>query len=133
MPAFFHPDYAAGGPEMVRTRAGTAGRIRLRVLGSYSSGANYSAVSAATIGFTTLAASDITVSVATAPPYEHTLASKTVTLTSGDDGAGMHWAITDETDSKVLLVAPGTPNETPLESGGVLTSPSGFFSRHSLA
>lgn len=131
MPPYYHPDYADGGADMVRARAATTNRIRLRALGSYTLGASFSTVSAATISAPLyLAPSDITSSGASGATRQQTLASKALTLSAGDDGAGMHWAITDETDSKVLLVAPGSSDVSPLVPGGQLTSPSFVFASH---
>jgi hypothetical protein len=127
MATFFDIDFADGGPDMLRARAATAGRLRLRALGSYSAGDSFATVSGATLGYAALSASDITSSGAVGATRQHTLAGKTITLSAGDDGAGLHYAITDETASKVLFVGPGAADVTPLDSGGTLTSPSFVF------
>ncbi len=130
MATFYHPDFADGGPDMLRARAATAGRIRLRVLGSYTAGANFATVSGATLGYVSLSGSDFTSSGSAGATRQNTLAGKTINLTAGDDGVGLHYAITDETDSKVLFVGPGTSDVTPLVSGGTLTSPSFVFASY---
>lgn len=130
MATFYHPDFADGSVDMLRTRSGTSGRIRLRALGSYTAGASYATVASATLGYVNLSSSDFTSAGSAGATRQHTLASKVITLAAGDDGVGLHYAITDETDSKVLFVGPGTSNTTPLESGGTLTSPSFVFASH---
>lgn len=130
MAMFYHPDFADGGVDMLRTRAATSGRLRWRALGSYTAGASYATVGGATLGFVNLSPSDFTSAGAAGATRQHTLASKVITLSAGDDGAGLHYAITDETDSKVLFVGPGASNVTPLESGGTLTTPAFVFASY---
>ena len=130
MASWYHPDFADGSADMLRARAATTGRIRLRILGSYTLGASYATVAAASIGIVSLVPGDITSAGAAGSTRQHTVAGKAVPLTGADDGAGMHWAITDETDSKVLVAGSGTPSMTPIAAGGTMTSPSFVLASH---
>ena len=112
---------------MLRARAASAGRLRYRLLGSYANGQSYATVVAATAGFATLTPTDIQSTGVLGATRVHTILSKSLTLTAGEDGAGMYMAITDETDSKVLLAWPATSNITPLAVDGTVTVPAFNF------
>lgn len=131
---YFSPDYAAGGPDMLRTRAATSGRIRLRALRSYTAGATFADVSAATIGIVSVTPGDITdtPNPATGVTLRTTLGAKTLPVTVDDPGTTLRWAITDETASVVLLAGAASvpPEDLPLRSGGSLVLPASEISRH---
>jgi hypothetical protein len=122
-----HPDFADGSADMLRTRAATANRIRLRALSAYTAGASHSTVVSNTLGVVSLTAADITSREGAGGVREHVLAAKSITLSAAHSSATVYWAITDEADSKVLLAASGTADASSLASGGKLNSPSFVF------
>lgn len=129
---WYSPEFADGGTDMLRARAATSGRLRLRALRSYVAGASFADVSAATIGRVAVSATDITDSGAPGAPRDHTIGTKSVVLESDDAGTTLCWAITDETDSKVLLagLASVPADKLPLRAGGTLLVAASVIARH---
>ena len=131
---YFSPEYAAGGPDLLRTRAATSGRIRLRALRSYTAGASFADVAAATIGIVSVTPGDITdtPNPVTGVTLRTTMGAKSIPLSADDTGTTLRWAITDETSSLVLLAGAASvpPENLPLRSGGSLVLAASEISRH---
>lgn len=129
---WYSPEFADGGTDMLRARAATSGRLRLRALRSYVAGASFADVSAATLGRVAVSPTDITDSGAPGAPRDHVIAAKSVALESDDPGTTLRWAITDETESQVLLagLASVPEEQRPLRAGGALVMPASVIARH---
>lgn len=113
-----------GGPDLIRTLAGTASRVKLHVIKAYSAGDSYSTVvTTNSCGSVDLAAGDIT-TANNGSNRRTTIASKTISSLSANSGAGpdLHIAIVDSTGTAVLLVTDETSNQV-LTSGNSFTVP----------
>ena len=116
MPDFHGQTYGAGGPDLLRTRAATAGRIQVWLLPSYTLGASYATLSAAKAASANLAAADIVTSGTNGSTTATVIASKSTTLTATVLAASLttlHQAVVDTVSSEVHLVdAVAAPTDT---------------------
>jgi hypothetical protein len=108
---------ADGGPDVLRLRAATPGRIVARLLSGYTVGDSYSTVVADSLGSAALAPGDITSAGASGASRVTTIASKTVAIGSNNAGTTLHYAVVDSVSNEVLAVTTATSNTTPLTSG----------------
>lgn len=119
MPTFHGQTFGAGGPDLLRTRAATAGRIQVWLLPSYSLGASYAALNAAKAAAANLAAADITTAPGGGSSTVTTIAAKAATLSATVLAASLttlHQAVVDTVSSEVHLVA-AVPAPTDTSTG----------------
>jgi hypothetical protein len=116
MPTYHGTSYGPGGPDMLRTRAATAGRIQVWLLPSYTAGASYATLNAAKAAAASLVAGDIVTTGASGASTATVIAAKSTTLTATVAAASLstlHQAIVDTVSSEVHLVGPvATPTNT---------------------
>lgn len=122
MPKFAGIPQFDGGPDALRTRAATTGRIKAHLISGYTVGDSYATVVAASLGNVNLAPGDIVSAGASGATRVTTIASKAITLSAGHAGTTLHYAVVDSTTSEVLNVSTATSDVTPVVSGGVWTS-----------
>jgi len=126
MAKWAHATLLDNGPQIIVTRAATAGRIKEHVIKAYTAGDSYSTVvTTNSVGNVDLAAADVPLSGAAGASRTMTVASKTGTNASASSGASpnLHLAIVDTTTSEVLLVTDETTDQV-ITSGNPLTFPS---------
>lgn len=112
-----------GGSDLIRTRAGTAARVKMHVIKAYAANDSYATVTGNSCGSFDMVAADLVQSGAAGAARTTTVASKVVTLTA-NSGAGpnLHIALVDSVSSEVLLVTDETTDQV-LTSGGTFTVP----------
>jgi len=101
-----------GGSDVLRTRAGTANRIKQLVIKAYAMGDSYATVSANKCGEIAMVAADFVQSGSAGAARVTTVAAKSIPLTV-DSGSGpdVHIALVDTTTSEVLYVTDETNNQ----------------------
>lgn len=99
-----------GGSDLIRTRAATAGRIKMHVIRAYSAGDSYATVVGNSCGSVDMAAGDYVQSGAAGSPRVTTVGAKAGVSISTGSGASpdLHIAHVDSVSSEVLYVT----NET---------------------
>lgn len=111
--------YFDGGPDLLRTRAATAGRIQLHLLASYSAGQSYATVLGNSIGNTNYAPGDIVGSGASGSARVTTFAGKSLTLTAAASGTpDLHLAVLDTVSNEVHFVTDESSNPASVAIGG---------------
>lgn len=124
MAKFAGTAFLDGGSDLLRTRAGTAGRIKQHVIKAYSAGDSYATVTGNSCGSVDMAAADYVQSGASGAARVTTVAAKTITLTANSgSGPDTHIATVDSTTSEVLYVTDETNNQQ-LYSGNTFNCPS---------
>lgn len=109
MPHFHGQNFGAGGPDLLRTRAATAGRIQVWLLPSYTLGASYAALNAAKAAAANLGVSDIASTGSDGAATVTTIAAKSTTLSATVLAASLttlHQAVVDTVSGDVHLVCP---------------------------
>lgn len=123
MAKFKSAAYLDGGPDLLRTRAGTSGRLQTHLLSAYSAGDSYSTCSAASLGSVNLSTGDITTANGSSSSRVTTIASKTITLTGSASGTpDLHLAVLDTVSSEVHWVTPDNTDPASVASGGTVTT-----------
>ena len=112
-----------GGTDLIRTRAGTAARIKMHVIKAYAAGDSYATVVTTNgCGSVDLVAADLAQSSSGAN-RRMTAAAKAVPLTANSGATpNLHIAIVDSVSSDVLLVTDETTDQV-LTSGGTFNVP----------
>lgn len=112
-----------GGTDLIRTRAGTAARVKMHVIKAYAAGDSYATVTGNSCGSFDMAAADFVQSGGAGAARVTTIAAKTINLTA-NSGAGPnnHVALVDSVSSEVLLVTDDT-NDQQLYSGNTFAAP----------
>lgn len=123
MPKFASATLLDGGPDVIRTRAATANRIKQFVLKAYAAGDSYDTVTGNKCGEVAMTAADFTTAGAAGSPRVTTVAAKSISLTA-DSGTGpdVHIALVDTTTSEVVYVTDETNNQQ-LYNGNTFTCP----------
>lgn len=123
MPKFAGTTLLDGGSDVIRTRAGTANRIKQLVIKAYAAGDSYATVSANKCGELAMVAADFVQSGAAGSPRVTTVAAKSIPLTA-DSGTSpdVHIALVDTTSSEVLYVTDETNNQQ-LYNGNTFACP----------
>lgn len=113
-----------GGTDLIRTRAGTASRIKMHVIKAYSAGDSYATVvTTNSCGSVDMAAADFVQSGAAGAARTTTVGAKSITLGAGSGAApNLHIAIVDSVSSEVLLVTDETSDQV-LTSGNTFNVP----------
>ena len=114
-----------GGSDLIRTRAGTAARIKQHVIKAYSAGDSYATVVANSCGSSDMVPGDFVQSGAAGAARTTTVGAKSGVSVTANSGAGpdLHVAIVDSVSSDVLLVTDETSNQV-LTSGNTMNVPS---------
>lgn len=114
-----------GGTDLIRTRAGTASRIKQHVISAYSAGDSYATVVAASCGSSDMVAGDFVQSGAAGAARTTTVGAKSGVSVSANSGAtpNLHIAVVDSVSSEVLLVTDETSDQV-LTSGNTMNVPS---------
>lgn len=132
MPTFHGQTFGAGGPDLLRTRAATAGRIQVWLLPGYTLGASYATLNAAKACAVSLVAADITTAPGSGSSTVTTIAAKAGALSATVLAASLptlHQAIVDTVSSEVHLVGPvpaPTDTVTGTTAAGDLVSGSAY-------
>lgn len=114
-----------GGPDLLRTLAGTVARVKMHVIKAYTAGDAYATVVTTNgCGSVDMVAADFVSSGASGASRVTAIAAKSITLTA-NSGAGpnLHIAIVDSVSSAVLLVTDETSDQV-LTSGNTFNVPS---------
>ncbi|MBK8810761.1 MAG: hypothetical protein IPN69_08535 [Acidobacteria bacterium] len=113
-----------GGSDLIRTLAGTAGRVKMHAIKAYSASDSYSTVvTTNSCGSVDLAAGDIVQSGAAGAARVSTFAAKSIALTANSGASpDTHIAVVDSVGSAVLLVTDETNNQQ-MFSGNTLAVP----------
>lgn len=98
------------GPQIIITRAGTANRVRMHVLNTYTLGQNYATVLAASLGAVATVAGDYGLA-ANGNNRRLTVAAKTVNISVTAAAGDRHIALLDEVSNEVLLVTDETTDQ----------------------
>lgn len=102
-----------------RSLAGTSGRLVAHLLGSYSAGDSYATVVGNSLGSAALVTADIVAGAGASGARNITVAAKALTLSAGNPGTSLHYAVVDTVAGLVRGVTTATSNVTPLVAGGV--------------
>lgn len=115
--------YMDGGPDLLRSRAATAGRIVLHLLSTYSAGDSYATCAGNSLGSVALVPGDIVSSGSSGASRVTTFASKAITLTGSASGTpNLHYAVLDSVSSEVHLATDENTNPASVSSGGTATN-----------
>lgn len=113
-----------GGSDLIRTRAGTASRVKMHVIKAYTAGDSYATVvTTNSCGSVDMVAGDFVQSGGATAARTTTVGAKAITL-GANSGAGpnLHIAIVDSVSSDVLLVTDETSDQV-LTSGNTFNVP----------
>lgn len=111
-----------GGTDLIRTRAGTADRVKMHVLKAYSTGDSYATAISNSCGSISMAAGDL-VQSSSGSNRRMTVAAKDIALTANSGASpDVHVALLDEVASAVLLATDETNNQQ-LYSGNTFAGP----------
>jgi len=100
-----------GGSDLMRTRAGTAARVKMHVIKAYTAADSYATVTGNSCGSVDLVAGDM-VQSSSGSNRVTTWGAKTITLTANSGAApNNHIAIVDSVSSDVLYVADETTDQ----------------------
>lgn len=123
MAKFYGVSYLDGGPDLMRTRAATAGRIRLHLVSTYTLGDSYATVVANSLGYDDLTAGDIVSSGASGATRTTTYSYGTFTLSASASGTpNLHFALVDTVSSEVHLVTDENTNPSSVAGGGTVNA-----------
>lgn len=102
-----------GGSDLLRTLAGTAGRIKQHVIKAYAAGDSYSTVTGNSCGSVDMAAEDFVQSGAPGSARTTTISAKSITSLSAGSGSApdLHIALVDSLGGAVLLVTSETTDQ----------------------
>ncbi len=118
MAKFHGVAFMDGGPDLLRARAATAGRLQYHVLRAYSLGDSYATVLSNSVGGVACVAGDFVSTGASGATRTTTVASKSVTLSAGTGASpDVHVAVLDTVTSEVLLVNDESTNVVMVASG----------------
>lgn len=115
-----------GGTDLIRTRAGTASRIKMHVIKAYAAGDSYATVvTTNSCGSVDMATADYVQSGAAGAARTTTIAAKSAVPVTANSGAApdLHIAHVDSVSSEVLYVTDETSNQV-LTSGNTMNIPS---------
>lgn len=111
-----------GGSDLIRTRAGTAARVKMHVIKAYAVSDSYATVVANSCGSVDMVPGDF-VQSGVSLTRRTTVAAKAIPLTANSGAApDLHIALVDSTSSVVLFVTDETSNQV-LTSGGTFNVP----------
>jgi hypothetical protein len=111
-----------GGTDLIRTRAGTAGRIKMHVIKAYAAGDSYATVvTTNSCGSVDMVPGDYVQSGAAGAARTTTVAAKNGVNVTANSGAApdLHIAHVDSVSSEVLYVTDETSNQV-LTSGNTM-------------
>ena len=112
-----------GGSDLIRTRAGTAARVKMHVVKAYAASDSYATVTGNSCGSVDMVAGDFVQSGAAGSPRTTTVGAKAITLTANSGATpNLHIAVVDSVSSEVLLVTDETSDQV-LTSGGTFNVP----------
>lgn len=114
-----------GGPDLIRTRAGTTSQVKMHVIKAYSAGDSYSTVvTTNSCGSVDMVTGDFVTTGAAGAARVTAVGAKNITL-NANSGAGpnLHIALVDSVNSVVLLVTDETSDQV-LTSGNTFNVPS---------
>jgi hypothetical protein len=113
-----------GGSDLIRTRAGTASRIKQHIIKAYAAGDSYATVTGNSCGSVDMVAGDFVQSGASGASRVTTIAAKSISLSAGSGASpNLHVAIVDSVSSEVLWVTDETTDQV-LFNGGTFNIPS---------
>lgn len=118
-----------GGSDLLRTLAGTAGRIKQHVIKAYSAGDSYATVvTTNSCGSVDMVAGDFVQSGGAGAARTTTIGAKAITLGANSGAApNLHIALVDSVSSAVLLVTDETSDQV-LTSGNTFNAPAWTYS-----
>lgn len=123
MAKFKSAAYLDGGPDLLRTRAATTGRLQVHLLSSYNAGQSYATCLGNSLGSANLVPGDITTAAGASSSRVTTIASKNITLTGSASGTpDLHLAVLDTVSSEVHWATPDDANPASVSSGGTVTT-----------
>lgn len=113
-----------GGTDLIRTRAGTAARVKQHVIKAYAAGDSYATVTGNSTAVVDMAAGDFVQSGAAGAARVTTVGAKAGVSVTANSGAtpNLHIAIVDSVSSDVLLVTDETSDQV-LTSGNTVNVP----------
>jgi hypothetical protein len=113
-----------GGTDLIRTRAGTASRVKMHIIKAYALGDSYATVvTTNSCGSVDMVAGDYVQSGGSGAARVTTIGAKAITLTaSSGAGPNLHVAHVDSVSSEVLYVTDETSDQV-LTSGGTFNVP----------
>lgn len=102
-----------GGTDLIRTRAGTAARVKQHVIKAYTAGDSYATVTGNSCAVVDMAAGDFVQSGASGASRVTTVGAKAGVSVTTSSGAtpNLHIAIVDSVSSDVLLVTDETSDQ----------------------
>jgi len=114
-----------GGSDLIRTRAGTAARVKQHVIKAYAASDSYATVVGNSCAVVDMAAGDFVQSGAAGASRVTTVAAKNAVSVTANSGAGpnLHIAVVDSVSSEVLYVTDETSDQV-LTSGNTVNIPS---------
>lgn len=114
-----------GGSDLIRTRAGTAARVKMHVIKAYAANDTYATVTGNSCAVVDMATADYVQSGASGAARVTTIAAKNGVSVTANSGAGpdLHIAHVDSVSSEVLLVTDETSNQV-LTAGNTVNIPS---------
>lgn len=114
-----------GGSDIIRTRAGTAARVKQHVIKAYAANDSYATVVGNSCAVVDMAAGDFVQSGAAGASRVTTVAAKNTVSVTANSGAGpnLHIAVVDSVSSEVLYVTDETSDQV-LTSGNTVNIPS---------
>lgn len=114
-----------GGSDLIRTLAGSAGRVKMHVIKAYSLGDSYATVTANSCAVVDMATADYVQSGAAGASRVTTVAAKNAVPVTANSGAtpNLHIAHVDSTGSAVLYVTDETSDQV-LTAGNTVNIPS---------
>jgi hypothetical protein len=110
MPKFAGAVVLQNGPQLIITRAGTANRVRLHLLSSYTLAQSYATVLANSLGAVSLVGGDLGLA-ANGNNQRLTVGAKTLPVSVTAAAGDRHVAVLDEVSSEVLLVTDETTDQ----------------------
>lgn len=115
-----------GGTDLIRTRAGTAARVKMHLIKAYAAGDSYATVTGNSCAVVDMATADFVQSGAAGAARTCTVAAKAgVTVTAASGAApNLHIALVDSTTSEVLYVIDETSDQVISAGGNTVNFPS---------
>lgn len=112
-----------GGPDLLRTRAATAGRVLYHLLKAYAVGDSYATCIGNSLGSVAMTAGDIVSAGASGAARVTTIGAKSITLSvSSGASPDLHVALLDSVSNEVLDVTNETTDQV-VAAGGTFNVP----------
>ena len=123
MAKWVHSSVLDGGSDLIRTRAGTAARVKMHVIKAYAAGDSYATVIGNSCAVQDMATGDY-VQSSSGSNRVTTVGAKNGVAVTANSGAGpdLHLAHVDSVSSEVLFVTDETSNQV-LTSGNQVNIP----------